>query len=160
MTKLKEQNLNPHRPVSKSRGAVFSIYQEPFSPKQSMNSTQSKIDLNSVAKVAIWYDEPNAKCCHLLVEHISCRVSSSYKQQSKLILIIRNCNGFLNTLATRLLSPSQSTHQKVSLFVFFWKVAQLVLLLLQQFLVFCIFCIKRLFYLHQQKTVPKIEGRV
>ena len=118
MTKLKEQNLNPHRPVSKSRGAVFSIYQEPFSPKQSMNSTQSKIDLNSVAKVAIWYDEPNAKCCHLLVEHISCRVSSSYKQQSKLILIIRNCNGFLNTLATRLLSPSQSTHQKVSLFVF------------------------------------------
>ena len=103
MTKLKEQNLNPHRPVSKSRGAVFSIYQEPFPPKQSMNSTQSKID---------------AKCCHLLVERISCRVSSSYKQQSKLILIIRNCNGFLNTLATRLLSPSQSTHQKVSLFVF------------------------------------------
>ena len=119
MTKLKEQNLNPHRPVSKSRGAVFSIYQEPFPPKQSMNSTQSKIDLNSVAKVAIWYDEPNAKCCHLLVEHISCRVSSSYKQQSKLILIIQNCNGFLNTLATRLLSPSQSTHQKVSLFVLF-----------------------------------------
>ena len=121
MTKLKEQNLNPHRPVSKSRGAVFSIYQEPFPPKQSMNLTQSKIDLNSVAKVAIWYDEPNAKCCHLLVEHISCRVSSSYKQQSKLILIIRNCNGFLNTLATRLLSPSQSTHQKVSLFVFFGR---------------------------------------
>ena len=117
MTKLKEQNLNPHRPVSKSRGAVFSIYQEPFPPKQSMNSTQSKINLNSVAKVAIWYDEPNAKCCHLLVEHISCRVSSSYKQQSKLILIIRNCNGFLNTLATRLLSPSQSTHQKVSFFL-------------------------------------------
>ena len=145
MTKLKEQNLNPHRPVSKSRGAVFSIYQEPFPPKQSMNSTQSKID---------------AKCCHLLVERISCRVSSSYKQQSKLILIIRNCHGFLNTLATRLLSPSQSTHQKVSLFVFFWKVAQLVLLLLQQFLVFCIFFIKRLFYLRQQKTVPKIEGRV
>ena len=102
MTKLKEQNLNLHRPVSKSRGAVFSIYQEPFPPKQSMNSTQSKID---------------AKCCHLLVERISCRVSSSYKQQSKLILIIRNCNGFLNTLATRLLSPSQSTHQKVSFFL-------------------------------------------
>ena len=119
MTKLREQNLNPHRPVSKSRGAVFSIYQEPFSPKQSMNSTQSKIDLNSVAKVAIWYDEPNAKCCHLLVEHISCRVSSSYKQQSKLILIIRNCNGFLNTLATRLLSPIVNQLIRRLAFLFF-----------------------------------------
>ena len=155
MTKLKEQNLNPHRPVSKSRGAVFSIYQEPFSPKQSMNSTQSKIDLNSVAKVAIWYDEPNAKCCHLLIEHISCKVSSSYKQQSKLILIIRNCNGFLNTLATRLLSPSQSTHQKVSLFVFFWKVAQLVLLLLQQFFGILYFFYKATFLLTSTKDCAK-----
>ena len=145
MTKLKEQNLNPHRPVSKSRGAVFSIYQEPFPPKQSMNSTQSKID---------------AKCCHLLVEHISCRVSSSYKQQSKLILIIRNCNGFLNTLATRLLSPSQSTHQKVSLFVFFGRQPSQCCCWCSSFWYFVFFFIKRLFYLHQQKTVPKIEGRV
>ena len=142
MTKLKEQNLNPHRPVSKSRGAVFSIYEEPFPPKQSMNSTQSKID---------------AKCCHLLVERISCRVSSSYKQQSKLILIIRNCNGFLNTLATRLLSPSQSTHQKVSLFVFFWKVAQLVLLLLQQFFGILYFFCKATFLLTSTKDCQKLR---
>ena len=33
MTKLKEQNLNPHRPVSKSRGAVFSIYTRNLFPK-------------------------------------------------------------------------------------------------------------------------------
>lgn len=145
MTKLKEQNLNLHRPVSKSRGAVFSIYQEPFPPKQSMNSTQSKID---------------AKCCHLLVERISCRVSSSYKQQSKLILIIRNCNGFLNTLATRLLSPSQSTHQKVSLFVFFGRQPSQCCCCCSSFWYFVFFFIKRLFYLHQQKTVTKIEGRV
>ena len=77
MAKLKEQNLNPHRPVSRSRGSLFSIYQEPFLLKQSMSSTWSTIELNSVAKVAIWYNEPNAKCCHL-VECISCRVSSSY----------------------------------------------------------------------------------
>ena len=30
---------NPHRPVSRSRGAVFSIYQEPFPSKESMSST-------------------------------------------------------------------------------------------------------------------------
>ena len=145
MTKLKEQNLNLHRPVSKSRGAVFSIYQEPFPPKQSMNSTQSKID---------------AKCCHLLVQRISCRVSSSYKQQSKLILIIRNCSGFLNTLATRLLSPSQSTHQNVSLFVFFGRQPSQCCCCCSSFWYFVFFFIKRLFYLHQQKTVTKIEGRV
>ena len=61
MTKLKGQNLNPHCPVSRSRRALFSICYEPFFPKQSMSSRQSKIDLNSVAKVAIWYNEPNAK---------------------------------------------------------------------------------------------------
>ena len=51
--KVKGTNLktNPHRPVSRSRGAVFRFYQEPFPSKQSMSSTWSKIDLNSVAKV-------------------------------------------------------------------------------------------------------------
>ena len=33
MTEVKGTNLNPHRPVSRSRGALFSIYYEPFSPK-------------------------------------------------------------------------------------------------------------------------------
>ena len=33
MTEVKGTNLNPHRPVSRNRGALFSIYYEPFSPK-------------------------------------------------------------------------------------------------------------------------------
>lgn len=39
--KVEGTNLktNPHRPVSRRRGAVFTIYQEPFPSKESMSST-------------------------------------------------------------------------------------------------------------------------